>query len=153
MSPARASVYRGRPARGVRALARALAPPLAVTAAAGVCCAGVLLADPTTPGGPIPVCPTRAWFGLVCPGCGGMRMLYSLLHGDLAAAAHFNAVALAFLVLLLASLVTWTVGRVRGRHLRGWQHLRFAPLAAGVVLGGWLLVRNLPFPPFEALRV
>jgi len=75
----------------VRAALRALGPPLAVAAGAvavsAVAVSAVVLAgDPTTPGGPLPVCPSKALFGIVCPGCGGMRMLYSALHGDIGAA-------------------------------------------------------------------
>nr|WP_092530879.1 DUF2752 domain-containing protein [Amycolatopsis arida] len=132
---------------------RALGPPLAVVAG-GAVCAGVLLwADPTTPGGPLPVCPTKALFGLTCPGCGTLRMLYSLLHADVGAALHFNAVAVAALPLLAWSMAAWTVVRLRGRPVRTWQQWRWAPAVIGIVFVGWFVLRNLPFAPFAALKV
>jgi hypothetical protein len=133
--------------------ATALLPPLAAAAAAAAGCAVVLLADPTTPGGVLPVCPTKALLGLNCPGCGALRMTYNLLHGDLAAAVHYNAVALAALPLLVWAWGAWTLGRWRGRRLPSWQHHRWAPVAALVVTLVWWVLRNIPVAPFTALRV
>ncbi|PRX47099.1 uncharacterized protein DUF2752 [Prauserella shujinwangii] len=147
------TVYTGAPAATVRERVRRLAPPAAAAGAAAVACAVVWWGDPTTPGGPLPVCPTKALFGLTCPGCGGMRMLYSLLHGDLAAALHFNAVTVVLLALCLWSFAAWTVGRWRGRWVRTWLHLRWTPVAFGVVFVAWFVLRNLPFAPFTALAV
>ncbi|MCP2260868.1 Protein of unknown function (DUF2752) [Streptoalloteichus tenebrarius] len=131
----------------------ALAPPLGVAALAAVGCGVVLWADPTAPGNPLPTCPTKAWLGLVCPGCGALRMTYSLLHGDLLAAAHYNAVALVALPLLVWTWVGWTRGRLAGRPVRSWQHHRRAPMAVLAVLVVWWVVRNIPVDPFLALRV
>ncbi|MCP2252674.1 Protein of unknown function (DUF2752) [Prauserella aidingensis] len=132
---------------------RRMGPPAAVAAlVVGASCA-VLWAEPTTPGGPIPVCPTKALFGVVCPGCGALRMLSSLLQGDVGAAVRYNAVALVASGLLLWSLVAWTAGRWRGSRVRSWQDLRFAPVTAGVVIALWLVVRNIPVSPFSALAV
>ncbi|WP_370947927.1 DUF2752 domain-containing protein [Amycolatopsis sp. cg5] len=147
------TVYTGHPAQGRRAKTRALAPPLAVVAAGGVCCAAVLIGDPTTPGGPLPVCPTKALLGITCPGCGGMRMLYSLLHGDIPAALHYNALTFLMGLLFVWSTAAWAVGRLRGRWVNSWLHWRWTPLAFGVAFALWFVVRNLPFAPFTALRV
>jgi hypothetical protein len=148
-----AGVYTGVPVSGWRSRLSALAPPLGVVGAAAAGCAVVALADPTTPGGVLPTCPTKALFGIICPGCGALRMIYSVLHGDIPAAVHYNAVSLAVLVLFAWSMVAWTVGRLRGRWVSSWLHWRWAPLATGVVVGVWTVVRNLPFEPFIALRV
>jgi Na+-transporting methylmalonyl-CoA/oxaloacetate decarboxylase gamma subunit len=80
-------------------------------------------------------------------------MIYSLLHADLASAMRFNAVAVVALALLIVAYATWTYGRVVGRRISGWQHHRWAPPAAMVVVALWFIVRNLPFPPFTDLRV
>ncbi|BBX75130.1 hypothetical protein MSHI_30360 [Mycobacterium shinjukuense] len=66
---------------------RSLNAPLVVAAAATLMCAAIWVADPTTPNGPLPTCPTKALLGIDCPGCGSLRMLHSLMHGDLLAAA------------------------------------------------------------------
>jgi hypothetical protein len=127
--------------------------PLLVGALAVGGCAAVWIGDPTTPGGFIPVCPTKALLGVDCPGCGTMRMIYSLLHGDLVGAVRFNAVALVAFGLLAVAYATWTYGRFTGRQIKGWQHHRWAPVVALVVMSAWFVVRNLPFAPFTALHV
>jgi hypothetical protein len=65
-------------------------------------------------------------------------MLYSLLHGNLLAAAKFNA---------------WTCGRVFDRRIWSWQHHPWVPPVTIAVVVAWSIVRNLPFGPFPALRV
>jgi hypothetical protein len=130
-----------------------LGVPALVAAAAVSVCAVVWWCDPTTPGGLLPVCPTKSLFGLDCPGCGSLRMLYELLHGDLAAAVRFNALALTALILAIPVYALWVCGRVRGRRLLSWPGYRFTAPAAIAVLFAWFVVRNLPFGPFTALRV
>lgn len=139
--------------RTAHVAAAALLPPVAAAAAVAVGCGFVAWADPTTPDGVLPLCPTKALLGINCPGCGGLRMTYSLLHGDLPAALHYNAVALAALPLLAYAWGAWTVGRWRGRQVRSWQHQRWAPMVALAVTLTWWVVRNLPVPPFSDLRV
>jgi type IV secretory pathway TrbD component len=139
-----------------RTLSRApvrLGAPLAVAAGAGLACVAVWIGDPTTPGGPLPVCPTKLLLGIDCPGCGGLRMVYSLLHGDLAAAVAFNALGLVALGLLLWAYTAWTYGRVVGRRMWSWQRHRWAPWVTLVLVSAWFVLRNLPFEPFTALRV
>src|SRR6185312_258868 len=130
-----------------------LGAPLGVAAAAGLCCAAVWIGDPTTPGGPLPVCPTKALLGIDCPGCGSMRMLYSVMHGDVLAAAKFNAVGLVALVLLVFAFGTWTYGRIVGRRIWNWQNYRWSAALTLVVVSVWFVVRNLPFAPFTGLFV
>lgn len=132
---------------------RAVWAPAAVAAGAALGCTVILLGDPTTPGGPLPVCPTKLLLGIDCPGCGSMRMVYSLLHGELGAALHYNAVALAVLPLLVLAWITWTVGRWRGRRVESWQQWRWAPMVTLAVTLTWWVVRNIPVAPFTSLRV
>lgn len=130
-----------------------LRAPFGVVAAAALGCAAVWLGNPTKPGGPLPRCPTKMLLGIDCPGCGSLRMLYSLLHGDLLAAVKFNALALIALVLLVWAYAVWTYGRIVGRRVLSWpDHRRAAPVALAAV-SVWFVVRNLPFGPFPALRV
>jgi hypothetical protein len=96
--------------------------------------------DPHQPGSLFPPCPFHGLTGWLCPGCGGLRMTYDLLHGDLGAAVVDNV----FLLLGLPILVLWILLRWR-RGLPVWT------LPAVVVLAGltvtWTVVRNLPgFP-------
>ncbi|MGB6209853.1 DUF2752 domain-containing protein [Mycobacterium sp.] len=132
---------------------RRIAAPLCVAAAVAVACAIVWWADPTTPGGPIPLCPTKLLLGVDCPGCGTLRMLYSVMHGNLLAAAKFNALALAALALLLWAYSAWVYGRLARRRIWSWQHNRWAAPVTLAMVATWSVVRNLPFGPFVALRV
>lgn len=124
-----------------------------MAAAVGAACVAVWISDPTTPGGPLPSCPTKLLLGIDCPGCGSLRMLYSLLHGDLGAAVGFNALGLVALVLLVWSYGAWSYGRLRGRMVPSWQHHRWAPPVTLALVSVWFLLRNLPFEPFSALHV
>lgn len=130
-----------------------LGPPVGVALTAGLVCGAVWLGDPTTPGGPFPLCPTKALFGIDCPGCGVLRMTYSLLHGDVAAAARYNALGVVAVVLLVWAFAAWTYGRVAGRRIASWQHYRWSAAIALIVVAVWFVVRNIPYPPFTALRV
>ncbi len=53
---------------------------------------------------PLPVsCPFKMITGLPCPGCGGMRAAWALLHGDVSDALWMNPLSclvIAFLILL-----------------------------------------------------
>ncbi|MEE2060234.1 DUF2752 domain-containing protein [Rhodococcus artemisiae] len=135
-----------------RTLAR-LKAPAAVAAGAVCACAFVAWADPTTPGGVIPPCPTYTVFGILCPGCGASRMLYSLVHLDIPSAVQFNALGVVATVGLLAMFGLWTVSRVRGTPMPRWERYRWAPHIVLTVVAVWFVVRNIPVAPFTALRI
>jgi len=124
-----------------------------VAALAGLSCALIWIGDPTTPGGLLPACPTKSLLGIDCPGCGTLRMVYSLLHGDVLAELHYNAVALIALVMLAVAYVAWIYGRVRGRQAVSWLQHRWVAHATLAVVIVWFVIRNIPVWPFSALRV
>jgi hypothetical protein len=130
-----------------------LRAPLGVAVAAGLVCGAVWLGDPMSAGGPLPVCPTKALFGIDCPGCGSLRMIYCLLHGDVLGAARFNAVGLVSVLFLLWAFGAWTYGRIVDRRIVSWQHQRWAAMVALVLVLAWFVVRNLPMAPFTSLYV
>lgn len=130
---------------------RRLTGPAGAALLAGAGCAVVWWADPTTPGGLLPGCPSRALFGVLCPGCGGLRMVASLLGGDLGAAVQYNALALVGLPLVVAAWAVWTVRAARG--LPPLPRPRWATPVLVTVLVLWLVARNVPVEPFTALRV
>lgn len=137
----------------LRARLAALSAPALVAAAACAGCLIVQMANPTAPGNVLPPCPTKALLGIDCPGCGSLRMIYSVMHANFDAALRYNAVGLLALPLFVWSWGAWTVGRWRGRPVRSWHHWRWAPLVTLVVMVLWWVMRNLPFAPFAALRV
>lgn len=133
-------------------LSRVAAPVAVLVGAIGVC-AFVGATDPTTPGGMSPPCPTKALFGIVCPGCGSARMLYSLIHGDFRAALAYNAVGLILLLLIGWMFIAWSVSRISGRRLPRWETRRWSMIVLVAVIVLWGIIRNLPFAPFSALAV
>lgn len=135
-----------------RGTGRALDPLIVAAVGVGACVV-LLASDPTVPGGFIPTCPSKALFGVVCPGCGSCRMIYSLLHGDLRSAVRFNALGLLALPVLAWSYLVWTLSRWGVVELPRWERYRHAPLVVGVLVGIWFVVRNIPVPPFLSLRV
>ena len=92
------------------------------------------------------ICPWLALTGTSCPGCGGLRAVNDLTHGDLAGAASSNLLLVGSVPLLA---VWWT-----RRTVDGWRGVRrqvpertallvtYGLLVAVVVF--WV-VRNLPF--------
>jgi hypothetical protein len=132
---------------------RSLAQPLAVAAAAAGGCAVIWFANPTVPGGVLPLCPTKALLGIDCPGCGSLRMLYSLLHLDVASAIRYNALGVVAVLLLLWAFGAWVYGRLADRTVLSWQHLRWSAPVALALTVTWFVVRNLNFGPFVALHV
>lgn len=143
----------GLAARRTVPIPRRLGAPLGVAVGAVSACALVWWADPTTPGGVLPLCPTKLLLGIDCPGCGSLRMVYAVLHGDVPTAARFNALGLVALVLVGWVYAAWAGGRLTGRRIWSWHRHRWAAPVTLLVVSGWLVVRNLPFGPFVALRV
>lgn len=80
-------------------------------------------------------------------------MLYSLIHGDLGAAVHYNALAIIGLILVAWTVVALAAWHFAGKRLPRWEQWRWAPHALGAAMLGWMLIRNLPIEPFTALAV
>lgn len=127
--------------------------PFVVVAGAGAACAAVWFGDPTTPGGPLPTCPTKMLLGITCPGCGTMRAVYSLLHADLGAALHYNALAVVAFLLLGWAFLAYVVRLWSGKRIPSWQSVRYMPWVVLTVVVVWFVIRNIPIEPFSALRV
>ncbi|MEO6886179.1 MAG: DUF2752 domain-containing protein [Jatrophihabitantaceae bacterium] len=131
-----------RTASPVRAVLHcAKAAPYTVAAGIGLGTATDIAFDPVDRH--VPLCPFRAITGWWCPLCGGLRAVYSLAHGNLAAAVHDNVVLLACLPLLAVVWIDW-VRRARagvpGRRLN-----RPAVITVVLALTAFTIVRNLPF--------
>src|SRR5580704_5941185 len=114
---------------------------------------GVLLLrvfDPAT-SGLFPPCPLHYFTGLYCPGCGSLRALHQLLHGNLRAAWAMNPLTIVLLPFLSYGLISSVLFEIRGRGLPQ-PFLRAAwirALCVVIVLFG--ILRNLPLHPFDWL--
>nr|WP_314411090.1 DUF2752 domain-containing protein [Streptomyces sp. DSM 40484] len=118
------------------------AAPLAVLVA-GAAGAGYLYGtDPHEPGHLLPACPFRFVTGLLCPACGGTRMVYDLMHGQFTAAWLDNRALLLASPLALALLARWIVEGLRGRRWRPRLSSRVQVLVLAVAVT-WTVVRNI----------
>jgi Protein of unknown function (DUF2752) len=104
--------------------------------------------DPTKHGF-YPVCQFHLMTGLFCPGCGATRASFQLLHGNILAALHDNALFVLTLPVLAARSL-WVWNRQRRR-----QPVRFVipPVALWVFLVValvFVVLRNLPAFSFLA---
>lgn len=94
-------------------------------------------------GGFYPLCPIHAVSGLYCPGCGTIRALHALVHGDLPMAFGHNVLVPPLLVALVVGIVVWGRSRWRGTPLR-LDPPTWLPLTAGALVLVFGLLRNVP---------
>lgn len=90
-------------------------------------------------------CPFLAVTGRPCPGCGGLRAVNDLTHGDLTGAISSNALAVTLAVVLVVAWTLWVVRRWRGRTDRMivlGARTGMAVVGLVVVFG---IVRNTPW--------
>ncbi len=130
------------------------AVPLAAVGCVGLGMAYALLSNPThSDPDARPSCVLKLLTGLDCPGCGGTRALWYVLHGDLPAAARHHFLFVFALPFLAYLFVSWA-----GNQAFGWRlpALRLSPKVLGGFLVAWLafsVARNLPWAPFTSLYV
>jgi len=108
-----------------------------------------------------PVCMFHRTTGLLCPGCGSLRALHHLLHGEFLVALHSNALVVVALILTLC----WLARQVARRRLLRRLIAPAPPIirptapppAPGALHPAWLWIalvvvllfavaRNLPLP-------
>ena len=120
-------------------------PRLVVLSAGGAILGTLLLFlfDPSRYGF-YPVCNFYRTTGLLCPGCGSLRAMHHLLHGEIAEAMHFNAL----LVLCLPLFGIYALRQAWEKH-RGnnpaWRIPRAWLWCGFVILVLFGVLRNLPF--------
>ncbi len=105
-------------------------------------------------GGPnlIPKCPVYLLTGLYCPGCGGGRALYSILHGHILTALDFNP-----MFVLLLPFVAYLVLQGYTKVITGKNVLPVIPITLNqanfctLVILLYTVARNIPVLPFSYL--
>lgn len=93
--------------------------------------------------GAFPPCPVFAMTGWRCPGCGTLRALHGLLHGDLARAWEANPLAVLGTPLMVWVGVSLGVMALRGRHWGAARWPAGAPWIVLVALLGFMVARNV----------
>ncbi len=95
-----------------------------------------------------PTCLVKLTTGFDCPGCGGTRAFWYLMHGNVAAAARYHVIATFAAPFLVYAYIAWVANKVFRRRL---PMLRVSPRAVTIFLaawGIWSVARNLPWAPF-----
>lgn len=97
-----------------RPRARRMLAPMLTLGGSALALGYLRFVDPNNPGH-YPVCPTRALFGIDCPGCGGLRATHDLLCGDVAGALDHNVLIVVFIPVAIFLWVRWALRAWRGR--------------------------------------
>jgi hypothetical protein len=98
-----------------------------------------------------PPCPFLGLTGFYCPGCGSLRALHQLLHGNLRMAVALNPLAVLLLPFLGYGALSRASMLVRRQPL---PHFFLPAVWIRILLGGLLLfgvLRNIPAYPFRWL--
>jgi hypothetical protein len=119
----------------------AWAAPVGALAAGAVAVAVVATIDPEQPGH-YPTCPFLSVTGWWCPGCGSLRAVHALAHGDVATAVDRNVLLVLTLPVLLVAWTAWLRRTITGRAQRA---LPLAALWTGLaIVGAFWVLRNVP---------
>jgi len=121
---------------------RAVLRPLGVAAAALVGTGYVAAVDPNA-SGHYPTCPFLAITGWYCPGCGALRAVHALAHGDLVTAWARNPFAVVAFGYLVVTWVLWLDRTATGRPRRWLAPPWVLYGVLGAILTFWVL-RNVP---------
>ena len=127
----------------VRTRPRRVVAPVATIAGLAAATIALHVRDPHASGS-WGYCPISL-LGLYCPGCGGLRAVNDLTHGDLMGAVSSNALLILAMPLAVFVLARWTLDAWRGRQ-RGRTALSSWPvLSVGIALTTvFAVARNLP---------
>ena len=136
------------PIRGYSISPRAMYVGLALLAVLGL--AVLYNFDPRNPG-TYPVCPFLGLTGCYCPGCGTLRSLHQLLHGNFVSAFGYNPLAVLALPFIVYSYVTGAARAFRIPAPRPVfvHHFWIWTLLVGVI-AFWIL-RNIAVEPLTVL--
>lgn len=106
--------------------------------------------DPRNPGS-YPICPFLGLTGFHCPGCGTLRALHQLLHGNVIAALGYNPLTILSLPFIVYSLAD---GAMRAFRIANLPRVFIPPQFIWALLVGvvafWVL-RNVPVEPLTVL--
>lgn len=105
------------------------------------------LIDPNNPSNAYPKCPMKAFTGIDCPGCGGLRATHAMLHGDFHSAIDHNVLAVILVPLMAYMLVRWMLAQFDIELPRiPWP--RWTSWALPIALLLFTVLRAIPNTPF-----
>lgn len=92
-------------------------------------------------------CPSKLILGIDCPGCGGLRAVNLLTHGDVVGAISSNLIAVALAGFLAVAWVVWFVRRARGQAA---QFVSIQPAWAWLLLAAVITFGVVRLTPWGA---
>jgi Ca2+/Na+ antiporter len=96
-------------------------------------------------------CPFHLLTGYYCPGCGSLRGLHSLVHGNIIGALRNNLLMVISFPYLIYSFVLFSYKEISGKELkRVFIKPVYIWLLLAFILLFWVL-RNIPSYPFSLL--
>jgi len=85
-------------------------------------------------------CFMKQAFGLPCPGCGGTRAVWALMHGQLLKAIYYHAFAAYSIVLYVLFFITHTLHKVTNGKIRGMKYRNgYVVMALLLLVGQYIL--------------
>jgi hypothetical protein len=97
-----------------RPRSRRVVAPMATLAGTALALGYLAAVDPNQPGH-YPLCPTRAIFGVDCPGCGLMRSTHDLVTGNVAGALDHNVLVVVLVPVAIVLWIRWFLQSWRGQ--------------------------------------
>jgi hypothetical protein len=135
--------------RRTRDRIRSLRAPFGAAAVVAAAAAYLAVVDPNQPGH-YPTCPLYFLTGLYCPGCGALRAVHDLAHGDLAGALGMNALFVICVPVVIVGWADWALRSWQGRPARTRTvHPALLWVLTAIVIA-YGVVRNVPFGHFLA---
>jgi hypothetical protein len=98
-----------------------------------------------------PPCPFHALTGLYCPGCGSLRAVHQLFHGNLESAFGLNPLMIILLPFMGYAFISYAMmifGKQRSAIIPASAYLGWLMLIVIVLYG---IFRNIPYYPFTIL--
>jgi len=95
-----------------------------------------------------PLCLFHKFTGLNCPGCGSLRALHHLTHGEFIMAFHCNPLLIVGLTVVLLTRIRWPGGEGASRLSRIIFSRPGVAWAMSALVVGFGVLRNLPGPAF-----
>lgn len=94
----------------------------------------------------LPPCLFHLLTGYYCPGCGGTRAAWALLHGQIFLSVYYHPLVLYGVVVYLAFMTTQTIGRISKRPEIGLKfHLIYVWIALAILFFNCVVKNVLHF--------
>lgn len=89
-------------------------------------------------------CGFQLLLGMYCPGCGGTRSVYALLHGHVLQSLWYHPLVLYVTALYLAFMITWTAAKLHLFGIKKGMKFRAGYMYAMlVIIGVNFIVKNV----------